>query len=511
MHGDLIQLAESLGGQRVLLVGDFMLDRYIYGDAERISPEAPVPVLRAVEEQQRVGGAGSVAANLLALKLNVECVGLVGDDAAGRQLRHLLETSGAGCAGLVVDRDRPTTSKTRLVGLAQHRHRQQLLRLDEEQVRAVTADVSRQLLQHIERALAKTDVVCVEDYDKGLLQAGLTQDIVARARAAGVRVLVDPAALTDFERYRGASVLTPNRNELATALQTRFDSLAAMGKAAADLARRLELEAFVVTVDREGAILATPDGRQEHIPTRPRAVYDNTGAGDAVLAMLAAALAAGADLRAATQLANIAGGLEVEKFGCVPITRDEVLADLRIEHRRRIGKLRSLAEVASEITLRRDRGETVGFTNGCFDLLHRGHVEYLQDCADQADILVVGLNSDESVRDQAKGGDRPVTPQADRAAVLAGLQAVDYVVIFDELTPERLIRTLRPDVLMKSADWAGRGVAGREFVEASGGRVHLIPLREGYSTTSLIERIRGGRQANRSPELRVPSSDEARS
>lgn len=498
MSGDsrLIELAGSLGGQRVLLVGDLMLDRYIYGDAERISPEAPVQVLRAVDEEHRAGGAGSVAANLTALGLDVLCCGIVGDDEDGRQLCSLLGDVGVDCSGIQRVHNRPTTTKTRLVGLAQHRHRQQLLRLDKEYTGPVDRAVRDAMLGAIAAALAECNVVCLEDYNKGMFDASFVAKIVALARKADRQVLVDPAAIPEFSRYRGTTLLTPNRNELAVALNRTFDDLDTMGLAAAQMAGQLDLEAVVVTVDREGALLATPDGQAEHVSTRSRAVYDNTGAGDAVLAMLAAGLAAGATFHQAVQLANIAGGLEVEKFGCVSITRDEVLADLRIEHQRHVGKLRRLDDLVSELALRRDRGETVGFTNGCFDILHRGHVEYLADCASHADILVVALNTDVSVREQNKGADRPLVSEGDRAAILGALEAVDYVILFDEPTPERLIRATRPDVLMKGEDWADKGVVGQEFVEATGGRVTLIKLREGYSTTALAEKIRSSRTAS---------------
>jgi D-beta-D-heptose 7-phosphate kinase/D-beta-D-heptose 1-phosphate adenosyltransferase len=225
------------------------------------------------------------------------------------------------------------------------------------------------------------------------------------------------------------------------------------------------------------------------VPTRPRSVYDNTGAGDAVLAMLAAALVGGADLGQATQLANVAGGLEVEKFGCVPITAEEVLAELRLADRRRAGKLRSVPELINELKLRRDRGETVVFTNGCFDLLHAGHVDFLTRCCEEGSVLVVGINSDASIRAQNKGAERPINTALDRATVLGALACVDYVVVFDEPTPARIVQEVRPDVLVKGADWAERGVVGREFVESCGGRVVLLPLLDGYSTTSIVQRI----------------------
>ena len=272
-----------------------------------------------------------------------------------------------------------------------------------------------------------------------------------------------------------------------------FDAPEAILQACQELLGRWKVECLVVTLDRDGAVLARAGETPVHLPTHPRSVYDNTGAGDAVLAALAAAVAAGAELEDAVRLANIAGGLEVEKFGCVPIEADEILADLRMEHRRRNGKAVSVDDLLAELTLRRDRGETVVFTNGVFDILHPGHVAYLAEARAEGSLLVVGLNADESVRNLSKGNDRPINDQKFRAAVLGALECVDYVVIFNEADPQKLIERIRPDVLVKGADWAEKGVVGREFVERIGGRVRLVPLLEGYSTTSILERIRDGR------------------
>ena len=492
MTDKLTQLVEAFGGQRVLLVGDLILDRYIYGDAERISPEAPVPVLRIVEQREAVGGSANVAACLRTLGCEVHCCGTVGADGYGRQLVQLLTDLGVNSEAVLELPDRPTTTKTRMVGLAQHRHRQQLLRVDEEDVRPLSAEVSTRLAEAACALVERVEVVCLEDYDKGVLSDRLVQAVIAAARRQGKTVLVDPARLSDYARYRGADVLTPNRAELALATGEEFKDIAALAEAGQALLARIDGQALVATVDREGAVLVRRDQPWVHVPTTPRSVYDNTGAGDAVLAMLAAALAAGADLVSATKLANVAGGLEVERFGCVPITRQEVLAELRLAGRRQNGKLRSLAELTAELNLRRDRGETVGFTNGCFDLLHAGHVTYLQQARQEASLLVVGLNSDASVRKLNKGGDRPLNRFEDRAAVLSALECVDYVVGFDADTPEDLIRAVKPDVLIKGADWEGKGVVGQDFVESCGGRVVLVPLVEGVSTTALCARIRRG-------------------
>ncbi len=489
MNGDLSAIVAQAASRRVLLVGDLILDQYVYGDAERISPEAPVPVLRIVERSDGVGGSGSVAACLEALGVEVVTCGVVGNDAGGKRLKALLAELGADVSTILTVADRPTTTKTRLIGLAQHRHRQQLMRVDDESTAPLSASDRDRLRGLALDAVASIDAICIEDYEKGVVTAELVAALVEAARSAGKPVLVDPGRLSDYSRYRGATLLTPNRNELALAtgnLRTKLEEIAADAEA---LRRGIDVHAIAVTLDREGALLVAEGAAWQHIPTRPRSVYDNTGAGDAVLAMLAAALVGGAELPDAVRLANVAGGLEVEKFGCVPITADEVQAELRLEGERRSGKLRTAAELAAELKLRRDRGETIVFTNGCFDLLHPGHLDFLNRCREEGSLLVVGLNSDASVRAQSKGDERPIVREQDRAAVLGGLACVDYVVVFEEPTPARIIEQVRPDVLAKGADWAERGVVGREFVEAYGGKVKLIPLVEGYSTTRIVQRI----------------------
>jgi len=488
----LIQLVQSLGRQRVLLIGDLILDRYIYGDAERISPEAPVVVLRKEHDEERVGGAGSVAANMRELGLDVVCVGAVGLDDAGHRIRALLEAQRIGTRGLVALGDRPTTTKTRFVGLAQHRHRQQLIRVDDEVTRPFSESDSARVIQMAVAAIKDVAAVCLEDYDKGLLSESLCQKVIAAAKTAGKPVLVDPARLSDYSKYRGATLLTPNRAEFQLASGCRDTSVDTLLVSAHAVIEKYGLGGLLVTVDRDGAILAERGKKAVCIPTRPRAVYDNTGAGDAVLAMLAAAVVAGATWEEAARLTNVAGGLEVEKFGCVPITREEVIADLRLSSRAGTGKIRTADELTSELSLRRSRGETVVFTNGCYDLLHAGHVRFLEQCKALGNIVVVGLNSDASVRAQNKAKDRPIVPQEYRAEVIAALQTVDYVVLFDEPTPLSLIEKIRPEVLVKGEDWRDRGVVGREFVESRGGKVVLLPLVEDLSTTNLIERIRAG-------------------
>jgi D-beta-D-heptose 7-phosphate kinase/D-beta-D-heptose 1-phosphate adenosyltransferase len=489
MTAELLDIVNRFNKARVVLVGDFMLDRYIFGDAERISPEAPVPVLRVIERRDGVGGAGSVALNVLALGARVFCCGLLGlRDTFGERVEQGLTDAGADIGGLIRVDDRPTITKTRLVGLAEHRHRQQILRVDDEIVRPPTPEDERKVLEAVDAELSRTDVVCLEDYNKGVLSHSICRTIIDNARQLKKPVLVDPSRSPDWEKYAGAKLLTPNRAELEIAVGRRVadDELPTV---AADLIQRYNVESLLITLGRDGALLVRNDRDPQRFPTVPRAVYDNTGAGDAVLAMAAVAIAAGATLEHATRLANVAGGLEVSKFGCVPITRDEVLNDLRHGAERARGKIRYTAELKPELDARRQRGETVVFTNGCFDVLHPGHVDLLERAKSLGSLLVVGINSDASVKRQDKGDDRPIRNQNDRARMLAALEAVDYVAIFEEDEPTQLIEQVAPDVLVKGGDWA-HYVAGREFVESRGGRVELLELVEGYSTSAELSRIR---------------------
>ncbi len=489
----LIELIEGSEPRDVVVVGDYMLDSYLYGDAERISPEAPVPVVRVVGETAAVGGAGSVAANIAALGDRAWCIGIVGDDETGRTVRRLLSELGADVSGLLAVPSRPTTRKTRLVGLAQHRHRQQMMRIDAENTDPIGPDVVARLLAQLESRLGHCGVICLQDYGKGVVTPELASRAIAAAKRAGAAVLVDPARSTDYSRYAGATLVTPNRSETELVSGLKLPSVAAVTASADRIRAACRTEHVCVTLDTEGIALLTADGRVEHVPTRSRDVYDVTGAGDAVLAALAVASARGATLLEAAAIANVAGGIEVEKFGCVPVTRDEMLGELlRLSHEQ-LGKRRDLARLLPELERRRRRGERIVFTNGCFDLLHPGHIAYFAECRRLGDVLVVGLNSDASVRGQGKGDDRPIMNEDDRARMLSALADIDYVVRFDEPTPLRLIEAIRPDVLAKGEDWAERGVVGREVVERSGGRVVLIRLLEGYSTTALLERIRGRR------------------
>jgi D-beta-D-heptose 7-phosphate kinase/D-beta-D-heptose 1-phosphate adenosyltransferase len=488
-YTDLLKTVTHLGSPRVLLVGDFMLDSYIYGDALRISPEAPVQVLKVVRREYAGGGASSVAADITTLGARCFCIGAVGKDRNGERLVEILKALGAETEGLIELDDRPTITKERVIGLAQHRHRQQLLRIDDERTEPLTQADYQRLMDIYERQLPQCDIVCLQDYNKGILEKTFCGQLIARAKNAGKRILVDPPLHLDYSKFTGASMITPNRKETSQAVGFPIQTNADYEKASKILRDTLQLETAVITLDKEGAYLRTAQLAQL-VPTQPRNVYDVTGAGDMMLAMLAVAMAAGCDEVTALQFANIASGIEVEKFGVATVSIDEIVNEIISTHRGKMGKIHPLEDLSKHLAFHRQQKDTIVFTNGCFDVLHRGHIEYLKFCKQQGSVVVVGLNSDASVR-QLKGPGRPVNNQHDRASVLAALESVDYVTIFEEPDPLELIQRVRPDVLVKGADWAQKGVIGREFVESYGGRVELAPLVDGKSSTSTIEKLNG--------------------
>jgi D-beta-D-heptose 7-phosphate kinase/D-beta-D-heptose 1-phosphate adenosyltransferase len=488
MYEKLLKTVTNLGSPKVLVVGDFMLDVYIYGDALRISPEAPVPVLKVRSTAHSCGGAAAVAADLAALGAVPVCFGVIGSDRNGQTLKKLLKEIGADTTTLLEVADRPTVSKQRLIGLAQHRHQQQLFRMDEESTDPLSNEQYRQILQAYKDNLKEADIVCLQDYNKGLLRLNICREMIELAKKASKKVLVDPCLSADYAKYACATLITPNRQE--TFVNVGFEIKAAddAARAAEQFAQKLLLEAVVITLDKDGAYLRTQE-ISEIIPTRPRSVYDVTGAGDMVLATLAITLAAGCDYKTAVQLSNITSGIEVEKFGIATVTIDEIINEIIGQNRGRSGKVRAVDSLAEELDWHRKQKQSIVFTNGCFDVIHSGHIEFLKFCRSQGDIVVVGLNSDSSVK-AVKGPDRPINNQYDRAAVLAAMETVDYITLFDEPDPLKIIKKLKPNVLVKGQDWAEKGVVGQEFVESYGGKVALAPLVEGKSSTKTIEKMK---------------------
>ncbi|WP_316975866.1 D-glycero-beta-D-manno-heptose-7-phosphate kinase [Shumkonia mesophila] len=483
-RAQLVPLVEAFGAARVLVVGDIMLDRFVTGAVERISPEAPIPVLRVEAESAMLGGAGNVLRNLAALGASCRFVGAIGDDEAGREVLALLAEHPTVAPELVVEPGRRTSIKTRFVAGTQ-----QMLRADREDTAPLSATAGEAVVTAVNRSLGECDLVVLSDYGKGVLGGGIAARIIAAAHEAGRRVIVDPKG-TDYSRYRGAHLLTPNRAELAQATGMPTATDADIVAAARALIAGCGVDAVLATRSRDGMTLVFADDAH-HLPTEAREVFDVSGAGDTVIAAVAAALAVGADLAKAARLANVAAGIVVGKVGTAAAYTAEVVAAL---HRQDLSsaeaKVLSLPQALDRIAVWRRTGRKVGFTNGCFDLLHPGHVALLAKSRAACDRLVVGLNSDASVG-RLKGPERPIQPEAARAAVLASLASVDLVVIFSEDTPLALIEAIKPDVLVKGADYTVETVVGADVVQANGGRVLLIELEPGHSTTATIARMNG--------------------
>jgi D-beta-D-heptose 7-phosphate kinase / D-beta-D-heptose 1-phosphate adenosyltransferase len=482
---DLVQLVDRLGTPRLAVIGDLILDHYVFGSVSRISPEAPIPVLHVRHEEDRLGGAANVAANILSMGGKAAIVGAVGKDDPGARLRRLVRDAKGLKLSAAVTAERPTVLKTRMVS-----QNQQMLRVDREQAAALQESELAEVIHRADAAVAAADAVVISDYGKGVITPESARAIIESAIELGVPVIVDPKG-RDYSRYRGATAITPNRAEAEAATGMDCGTLAGVEKAGRSLARKLGLKAAVITLSAEGVAVVPAHGEMLHIPAQARSVYDVTGAGDTFIAALATCLASGADLHSAARVANQAAALKVARFGAVAITRAEVRrgiigADEGFDH---AGKVMAPGELKQELEIHRKQGRRIVFTNGCFDLLHEGHVTYLNFCRAQGDIVVVGLNSDASVR-RIKGPERPVNEQESRARVLAALGDVDYVTVFTEDTPEKLIRTVRPDVLVKGADWQGKPVAGAECIEQHGGKVVFAPLVAGRSTTGLLEKVK---------------------
>jgi D-beta-D-heptose 7-phosphate kinase / D-beta-D-heptose 1-phosphate adenosyltransferase len=483
-HADLAALVEGLSRARVLCVGDVMVDHYISGRVERISPEAPIPVLHIEHEERRLGGAGNVLRNLHAVGAETCFVSVTGSDLAGRDVGRMVAELGIAEAHVLAERGRTTTVKTRYLAEAQ-----QLLRADRERVAPLAAELRSDLLQLVRGALAQHRVAILSDYAKGVLAQGVAGEIIAAAREAGATVIVDPKG-TDYGCYRGATILKPNRRELAAACGRALDSDDDIVAAARSLMAAHDFAAMLVSCGKDGMLLIDAAGDVHALPAEAREVYDVSGAGDTVVAVLGAALAAGASLHEAAQLANTAAGIVVGKVGTAVVHAGELqqaLVDRDVlEH----GKVLPLALALDHVARWRRNGLAVGFTNGCFDLIHPGHVALLQQARAACDRLVVGLNSDPSVA-RLKGAGRPVQNEASRAAVLASLTPVDLVVVFDEDTPIHLIEAVRPDLLVKGADYRRDEVVGAALVESYGGRVVLADIVPGQSTTATIARAAG--------------------
>ncbi len=468
-------------GPKVLVFGDIICDVYLHGTVSRISQEAPVPVFECGERRPVLGGAANVAANLQALGCEVYLVGVVGADAAAQEIRTLLEKQGMAATWLVEDPLRPTTEKTRLLAP------QQMLRLDREARQPLEAEMAERVREVVYALLPHVDGVVCSDYDKGVCTPDVLKPVLARAREVGRPVVVDPKA-QDFALYRDATVVKPNRLEAERASGRVLDHEAEVEAAGQWLCEQSQAEAVLVTRGPEGLSLMARDRAPLHIPPNAREVYDGTGAGDTVIATFTMAMLSGLDLADAARLANTAGGVVVGKVGTAVVTPAELRAACALEVAPELRKVLTRDELVRAVRQCRQAGERMVFTNGCFDLLHVGHMRYLQQARGLGDRLVLGLNDDASVR-RLKGDKRPLIPHAERASVLAALDCVDYVTIFSEDTPLELIACVRPDVLVKGGDYTPETVVGRDEVEAYGGEVVLVPFVEGISTTHIIDSV----------------------
>ncbi len=489
LHSVLHLLESGFAQIRVLVVGDLMLDRYILGEVERISPEAPVPVLRHAQRYERPGGAANVAMNLAGLGCQTLLAGFWGSDGEGKMLAGLLEEAGVDTTG-VVSSTLPTISKTRIVARTQ-----QLLRLDVESQEAIPAEELVRLKARATELVSKVHAVVLSDYAKGALTTEMCEAILRAARQAGVPVLADPKT-RDFSKYSGATTVCPNLQELSQATGVPAQETERLMAAARAQMIEHDFRFLTVTMSEKGIRILSRDvdaqGQPEsdfYSPARAQEVFDVSGAGDTVIATLAAGLAGGLHMHTAVELANLAAGIVVGKVGTVPIARHELVSALTPSSG--IGsseKMLDLGGTERRVAEWRSSGETVVFTNGCFDLLHVGHILLLEQCRRFGSKLVLGLNSDESVR-RLKGSARPIVGERERARVMAALAAVDVVVLFDQDTPLELIRALRPDVLVKGGDYEVGTVVGHAVVLAAGGRVEIVPTVEGFSTTGLVRKM----------------------
>lgn len=467
--------------RRVLVIGDLMLDRYLWGAVERVSPEAPVPVVRLDHKTHVAGGAANVAANLRGLGCDVSLVGVMGADEDGRQLLELLRASRMDTAGILSLPNRPTICKTRILG-----GRQQMLRVDTEKTGELSPEVQSLLLAGIEAQIASCSAIILSDYGKGLLSDSVCQTILHHGRKHSIPTFVDPKGL-HYEKYAGCDVISPNRLELAAATSTDCTDLDLLLKKGERLRSSLGIGHLAVTLGELGITLLEPSG-VHRFPALGREVFDVSGAGDTVIATMSAAVAAGLPLHEAIRLANLAAGIVVGKLGTVPISQEDLVAKLAAEQESsQAEKIWSLETLLKRVAHWRVAGQRIVFTNGCFDLLHVGHLALLERAKREGDLLIVALNSDRSVR-MLKGAGRPIISEDPRARIVAALPCVDAVVFFDEETPLHLIRAIRPDVLVKGGEYSEEEVVGANDMKTWGGKVTLIPQVEGASTTEILKR-----------------------
>jgi len=467
---------------RIMVVGDLILDEYIWGSVSRISPEAPVPILETKSENLTLGGAANVANNLVALGCEVHLVGAIGHDEKGDKLLSLIEEKKISSKGIFRFVYRPTTSKIRVIG-----HNQQILRIDKEDNRPITEETENKIIKFINKTLPDMDIVICSDYRKGILTEKVFSATTHRANNSKKRVLVDPKS-SNFELYRGATIITPNQFEVEEAVPIKIQDKIDLDRAAEYLLNLTHAKAILITRGKDGMTLYPNKEKPIDIPTQAKEVFDVTGAGDTVVSILAMALAIGFNYQDSAWLSNMAASIVVGKIGTAVVTLPEIDEYLHEEMLRTSKAVLNLEELTKTVSLAKSVGKTVVFTNGCFDLIHGGHIEFLQKARAKGDLLVVGLNSDKSVK-AIKGNGRPIKGEKERANIISALKSVDYITVFDETTPEKIISEIRPDILVKGDDYDVDEVVGREIVEGYGAKVELIPVVKGLSTTNIVTKI----------------------
>ncbi|NNF99715.1 MAG: bifunctional D-glycero-beta-D-manno-heptose-7-phosphate kinase/D-glycero-beta-D-manno-heptose 1-phosphate adenylyltransferase HldE [Desulfobacteraceae bacterium] len=471
---------------KVVVVGDVLLDRYVWGHVERISPEAPVPVVRIERKTGTLGGAGNVALNLSGLNCRSELIGIRGDDSPGEFLMEILAQERID-NNLIIIPHRPTPTKTRIIGQGQ-----QIVRLDEEVTEPFSSSVYESLLRMVDKAIIDAHAVILSDYGKGVLRGDVTENIISRCRRRRIPVFVDPKGNT-WERYTSAHCITPNEAELSLVAPFSRGDTDALAARAVQVMQTYNLKHLIVTRGSRGMSVFGRDDEPIHIPTLAREVFDVSGAGDTVIATVAAAVGAGMKLPDAAALANTAAGVVIGKIGTTPIKKTDLEKGITgAASGRRTTKKPELThrdQAKPIVDTWRNNGNRIVFTNGCFDLLHTGHINLLKAAASYGDKLIVGLNSDDSIR-RIKGRQRPLNSETDRSCVLSGIETVDMVVLFDEDTPYQIIELLQPDILVKGGDWAPEDIVGGDIVEARGGKVIVFPTLENRSTTGMIDKIK---------------------
>lgn len=481
-HANLTTSIEALAAAKVLCIGDVMLDRFVYGDVDRISPEAPIPVFSINSDNLMLGGAGNVARNLSGLGATTHFIAVVGNDSAGKDVTKLIGKIPSTVANLITDRERRTSIKTRFIASGQ-----QMMRADDETVEAIDGATRERVLTLAKSALKDCTAMVLSDYAKGVLTPEIIQELIGLANAAKVAVIIDPQGL-DYSRYKGADLITPNRKELsdATALPVGTDD--EIIAAARKIISEQNIKAVLATRSGDGMSLIDAQSAKT-FAAEAREVFDVSGAGDTVAAAIAASLAAGVSLAEAVQIANIAAGIVVGKVGTAVAYASDIIEALhRQEFSSGEAKILSLSSALDRTELWRSKGHKVGFTNGCFDLLHPGHISTIAKAKAACGKLIIGLNSDASVK-RLKGEDRPIQSEAARAQVLASLENVDAVVIFSEDTPENILEILKPEIFVKGADYKVEDIPEAKIVQAYGGKIVLAELEEGHSTTATIAKM----------------------